>query len=208
MPQSFPENAIVAKNWAQCLTCEYCAGYILWLRFPSWCWFAPWIWGARPTLEFRARAETLFGSAIILVLTASCFLRGGGGFQGRDKAHKHLAHKQFPRSPRSPILPAGYPILPAGYPDENVYVPWILHTAHQLLTPGHRWEPLATRSGEPPPPGQSPETFVYVYVPFPFLSLTKMGENSYELFGLALSLVWFAGATPDIIFFCPGQLLV
>ena len=31
--------------------------------------------------------------------------------------------------------------------------------------------PLATRSGDPPPqPGQSPEKFVYVYVPFPFLN--------------------------------------
>ena len=35
-------------------------------------------------------------------------------------------------------------ILPAGYPDENVYVPWVTHTAHQLFTPGHQ-------SGDPPP---------------------------------------------------------
>ena len=39
--------------------------------------------------------------------------------------------------------------------------------------------PLATgretppaRSGDPPPPGQPPEKFVYVYVPFPFLKST------------------------------------
>ena len=51
------------------------------------------------------------------------------------------------RSPRSPILPAGYPILPAGYPDENVYVPWVPHTTHKLLTPGYR-------SGDPWPPGR------------------------------------------------------
>ena len=38
-------------------------------------------------------------------------------------------------------------ILPAGYPDENVYIPWVPHTAHKLLTPGHR-------SGDPWPPGR------------------------------------------------------
>ena len=43
-------------------------------------------------------------------------------------------------SPRSPILLAGYP-------DENVCVPWDPHTAHELLTPGHR-------SGDPWPPGR------------------------------------------------------
>ena len=45
------------------------------------------------------------------------------------------------------------------------------HTAHKLLTPGHRsgdpWPP--GRETPPPPPGQSPEKFVYVYVPLPFL---------------------------------------
>ena len=41
----------------------------------------------------------------------------------------------------------GHPILPAGYPDEKVYVPWVPHTAHKLLTPGHR-------SGGPWPPGR------------------------------------------------------
>ena len=59
--------------------------------------------------------------------------------------------------------------LPAGYPDENVYVPWVPHTARKLLTPGHRSGDPPTWSGDPPPPGQSPERFVYVYVPFPFL---------------------------------------
>ena len=29
------------------------------------------------------------------------------------------------------------PILLAGCPDENVYVSWVLHTAHKRLTPGH-----------------------------------------------------------------------
>ena len=37
-------------------------------------------------------------------------------------------------------------ILPAGYPDEHAYIPWVPHTAHKLLTPGHR-------SGDPWPPG-------------------------------------------------------
>ena len=41
----------------------------------------------------------------------------------------------------------GTRFLPAGYPDENVYVPWVPHTAHKLLTPGHR-------SGDPPPSGR------------------------------------------------------
>ena len=41
-------------------------------------------------------------------------------------------------------------ILPAGYPGENVYVPWVPHTAHKLLTPGHR-------SGDPGHPvGRTP----------------------------------------------------
>ena len=31
------------------------------------------------------------------------------------------------------------------------------------------WETPATQSGDPPPPGQSPENFVHVYVPFTFL---------------------------------------
>ena len=60
--------------------------------------------------------------------------------------------------------PTGTSILPAGYPDENVYVPWVPHTAHKHLA-------LATRSGDPPPsPRQSPEKNVYVHVPFPFLT--------------------------------------
>ena len=45
-------------------------------------------------------------------------------------------------TPFTPILPAGYPILPA-----SVYVPWVRHTAHRVLTPGHR-------SGDPWPPGR------------------------------------------------------
>ena len=72
----------------------------------------------------------------------------------------------------------GTRILPAGCPDENVYVPWVLHTAHKLLTPVGRplatrsRRPLATRSGDPLPPGQSPEKFVYVYHP---------GRNYYKI---------------------------
>ena len=50
----------------------------------------------------------------------------------------------------------------AGYTDENVYVPWVQHTAHKHLTPGH---PV----GRPPPSHkQSPDKLVYAYVPFPF----------------------------------------
>ena len=64
-------------------------------------------------------------------------------------------------------------ILPAGHPDENAYIPWVPHTAHKLLTPGHRsggpWPPGRET---PPPSGQSPGKFVYVYVPFPFLSIS------------------------------------
>ena len=54
----------------------------------------------------------------------------------------------------------GHPILPAGCPNKNVYVLWVPHTTHKLLTPGHH----------PRPPGQSPEKYIYVYVPFPFLT--------------------------------------
>ena len=78
--------------------------------------------------------------------------------RGQHLARKHLAHKQFLGHPGHRFSRPGTRFLPAGYPDENVYVPWVPHTAHKLLTPGHR-------SGEPPPPppGQSPEKFVYVY---------------------------------------------
>ena len=65
--------------------------------------------------------------------------------KGPEKAHKHLAHKQFLGHPGHRSSRPGTRFLPAGYPDENVYVPWVPHTAHKLLTPGHR-------SGEPPPP--------------------------------------------------------
>ena len=54
---------------------------------------------------------------------------------------------------------------------KNVYVPWVPHTAHKLLTPGHRsGDPWPPGRDTPPPAGQSPEKFVYVYVPFPFLN--------------------------------------
>ena len=63
-------------------------------------------------------------------------------------------------------------ILPAGYPDENACIPWVPHTAHKLLTPGHRsGDPWPPGRETTPPPGQSPEKFVYVYMPFPFLIL-------------------------------------
>ena len=55
------------------------------------------------------------------------------GIRGRNR-QINIWHINNSRSPRSPILPAGYPILPARYPDENVYVPWVPHTAHKLLT--------------------------------------------------------------------------
>ena len=74
-----------------------------------------------------------------------------------EKAYKHLAHKQFPRSPWSPILPAGHP-------DKNDHVPWLAHTAHKHLTNGHP----AGRNPPPPSPKQSPDKIVYVYVPFLF----------------------------------------
>ena len=83
-----------------------------------------------------------------------------------------LAHKQFLGHPGHRSSRPGTRFLPPRYPDENVYVPCVPHTAHKLLTPGHRSgkTPPPTRSGDPPPPpGQSPEKFVYVYVPFPFL---------------------------------------
>ena len=69
------------------------------------------------------------------------------------KAHKHLAHKQFLGHPGHRSSRPGTRFLPAGYPDENVYVPWVPHTAHKLLTPGHRsgdTPPPPNRSGDPP----------------------------------------------------------
>ena len=62
------------------------------------------------------------------------------------------------RNPRSPVFPAGHP-------EENVYVPWVLHIAHKHLSPGH---PVGRA---PSSPRQSPDEIVYVYVPFPFLSI-------------------------------------
>ena len=89
---------------------------------------------------------------------------------GAEKAHKHLAHKQFLGHPGHRSSRPGTRFLPAGCPDENVYVPWVPHTAHKLLTPGHRsGDPPHPVGRPPPPPGQSPEKYVYVYVPFPFL---------------------------------------
>ena len=93
--------------------------------------------------------------------------------------HKHLAHKQFLGHPGHRSSRPGTRFLPAGYPDENAYVPWVPHTAHKLLTPGHRsGDSPPTRSGDPPPPGQSPENFIYVYVPFPFLKRAVFGVQS------------------------------
>ena len=61
-------------------------------------------------------------------------------------------HKQFLGHPGHRSSRPGTRFLPAGYPDENVYVPWVPHTAHKLLTPGHRsGDPPPTRSGDPPP---------------------------------------------------------
>ena len=86
----------------------------------------------------------------------------------------NLAHKQFLGHPGHRSSRPGTRSLPAGYPDENVYVPWVPRTAHKLLTPGHRsGDPWPPGRETPPPPGQSPEKFVYVYVPFPFLNHSK-----------------------------------
>ena len=90
------------------------------------------------------------------------------------------------RLPRSPILPAGYPILPAGHPDENVYIPWVPHRAHKLLTLGHRsgdpWPPGRETPGHPvrrpPPPGQSPQKFVYPVLPF--LAFLEKGKENHQ----------------------------
>ena len=70
---------------------------------------------------------------------------------GPEKAHKHLAHKQFLGHPGQRLSLPGTQILPAGCPDANVYVPWVPHTAHKLLTPGHRETP-GHPVGRPPPP--------------------------------------------------------
>ena len=50
--------------------------------------------------------------------------------RGREKAHKHLAHKQFLGHPGHRSSRPGTRFLPAGDPDENVYVPWVPHTQH------------------------------------------------------------------------------
>ena len=113
---------------------------------------------------FLEGVSPIFGSLNLLLVFV------GYGDLGPEKAHKHVAHKQFLGHPGHRSSRPGTPILPAGYPDENVYVPWVPHTAHKLLTPGHRsGDPWSPGRETPPPPGQSPENFVYVYVPFPFL---------------------------------------
>ena len=86
------------------------------------------------------------------------------------RVFKDLAHKQFLGHPGHRSSRPGTRFLPAGYPDENVYIPWVPHTAHKLWplatgreTPGH---PV----GRPPPSTRAVTgKFVYVYVPFPFL---------------------------------------
>ena len=90
-----------------------------------------------------------------------------------------LTHKQFLGHPGHRSSRPGTRFLPAGYPDENVYVPWVPHIAHKLWTPGHRsGEPPPHPVGRPPPPGQSPEKLVYVYVPSPFLSYRPKNTTS------------------------------
>ena len=75
--------------------------------------------------------------------------------------------------------PGRVPDPPGWVPGSSiVYVPWVPHTAHKLLTPGHRsgdpWPPCRET---PTPPGQSPENFVYVYVPFLRVVKTVFLEN-------------------------------
>ena len=70
--------------------------------------------------------------------------RSRSNFFDRWALREHLAHKQFLGHPGHRSSRPGTRILPAGHSDENVYVPGVLHTAHKLLTPGHR-------SGDPPP---------------------------------------------------------
>ena len=61
--------------------------------------------------------------------------------------------------------------VPAGHPEENVYVPWVPHTAHKHLTPGH---PVGRT---PPLPRQSPNKIAYVHVPF--LSLRRVTSETF-----------------------------
>ena len=70
--------------------------------------------------------------------------------QGPEKAHKHLAHKQVLSHPSHRSSRPGTQSSRPGTRTknfQNVYVPWIPHTAHKLFTPGHR-------SGDPWPPGR------------------------------------------------------
>ena len=89
------------------------------------------------------------GARTCLLRTGSFFSHIRPGSEVRpEKAHKHLAHKQFLGHPGHRSSRPGTRFLPAGDPDENVYVPWVPHTAHKLLTPGHRsGDPV----GRPPP---------------------------------------------------------
>ena len=121
------------------------------------------------------------------------------------KRHISIWHINNFSVTRSPILPAGNPIPPGRVPGRNVYVPWVPHTAHKLLTPGHRsGDPPHTRSGDPPHPvgrpppprpGSHRKKFVYVYVPFPFLICqTKFFAKSFFVIILAgLVHLFFAG---------------
>ena len=67
-------------------------------------------------------------------------------FRGR-KRHINIWHiNNFSVTPVTD--PRGrVPDPPGRVPDENVYIPWVPHTSHKLLTPGHR-------SGDPWPPGR------------------------------------------------------
>ena len=89
-----------------------------------------------------------------------------------------MAHTQFLGHP-------GYPILPAGYPDESQEWPRQTKPKKGQFTnfsQGHSGTKVrdVNRACFPK---KTPE-------------FTKMGEI-HELFVLALSLVWFAGATPE-----------
>ena len=81
------------------------------------------------------------------------------GSRGR-KRHINIWHiNYFSVTPvTDPGSRPGTRFLPVGCPDENVYVPWVPHTAHKLLTPGHRsGDPWPPRSGDPPRPGSHRE---------------------------------------------------
>ena len=121
---------------------------------------------------------------------------------GAGKAHKHLAHKQF----------LGHPghrsSRPGTRPDENVYIPWVPHTAHKLLTPGHR-------SGDRWPPGREtpPATRAVTgkvclcLCAFSFPEFTRQGSFGLPIPSLSASGAkdpWLDSACAD----CPGFLVV